>query len=191
MQRRLIAILVGLAMALGLAATVVAQPAMEPQVHAATGLSFPAEVAGIRLTRSNDYGKSAGQPGLGFSYQYSIPGRLLATVYVYNLDQRIPAGADNAVVAAQFRQAEGDIERVAQGGRYRNLQKVSGPALCRYGAVTLHCVSFSAVLAASDRPVFTRLMVTGFREHFVKLRLDWSEGDVEGFVQALFDALFR
>ena len=195
MRNRFFARLASFMVVLGLSSAA-AQETPTAQVHAATRLAFPADIGGARMTRWNDYGQSAGQPGLGFSYHYSVPGRLVATVYVYNLNQRVPAGADNPVVMAQFQQAYGDIEKVAQTGRYRDLQKISGPAPCPYGPLTLRCATFSAIVASNNQPVFARVMVTGYREHFVKLRLDWgqrslTEGDVDRFVRGLIEAMVR
>jgi hypothetical protein len=194
MRYRLWALLLGLTLSLSGAA--LAQGITGPLVHAATGLTFPPEVAGVRMTRWTDYGHSAGRPDLGFSYQYALPGRLLTTVYVYTNNQRVPDGADNPVVAAQFQQAYGDIETVAQQtGRYRDLRRLAEPGPCRVGAITLRCVSFSALRPPGDQPAFLRLMVTGYRAHFVKLRLDWTreadfgDADVERLLQALFGAV--
>ncbi|MCW5746774.1 MAG: hypothetical protein KIT36_11320 [Alphaproteobacteria bacterium] len=196
MRNRLFAWLAFLVLSLALPGSVAAQNPPSDQLHFATGLSFPAEVAGVRMTRWNDYGKSAGRPDLGLSYQYAIPGRLLVSVYVYNLNRQVPSGADNPVVAAQFEQAYGDIEKVAQSGRYSELKKVSGPAACSYGVLALRCVTFSAIVAADNRPVFTQLMLTGYRGHFVKLRLDWgrdsmANADVERFVRRLIEAMVQ
>lgn len=198
MRNRLLALMTGLALVLGCSTASRAQETPTAQVHAATGLSFPANIAGALMTRWNDYGQSAKQPGLGFSYHYQIPGRLAATVYVYDLNQRIPAGADHPVVVAQFEQAVGDIEKVAQQtGRYRDLRLISGPTTCAYGPVTFRCASYSAIATGQSQPVFTGLMVTGYRAHFVKLRLDWpqasgmSEADVNRFVQTLVGAILR
>ncbi|HJQ60403.1 MAG TPA: hypothetical protein VJ890_26090 [Vineibacter sp.] len=193
--RQLIA-LAGLVLATGLSSPTAAQETQAPQLHAATGLAFPSNIADAHLVRWNDYGQSAQQPALGFSYQYQIAGRLVATVYVYDANQRVPPGADNAVVAAQFAQATGDIERVAQQtGRYRDLRLVSGPTNCTYGLITFRCATYTAIATAQNRQIFTALLVSGYRAHFLKLRLDWPQeggmvaADVDRFLQTLVGAI--
>jgi hypothetical protein len=198
MAGRLLVLLAGAALMLGLSDNAFAQHSPGSQVHPATGLVFPADIAGARMTGWNDYGKS-GQPALGFSYQYVQPGRLSGTIYVYTANQHPPTGADNPVVAAQFDQAYREIEKVARDtGRYQNLTRISGPAICRYGAIAFRCATFSAAVAG--HPLFTNVMMTGYRQHFVKLRLDWSreytgglqgDADFDRFVEAMVAALFR
>jgi hypothetical protein len=195
MRYRLLLAILGVVLVLG-APVARAQESPGPQVHFATGLSFPADIADARLTRWNDYGQSAGRPELGFSYHYAIPRRLVATIYVYNLNQRVPDGTDHPVIAAQFHQAWGDIENVARTGRYRDLHRLDGPEICRYRTLALRCATFRAVVAASNQPVFGRVMVTGYRGHFVKLRLDWGRdaieiASVDRFVDALTAAMAK
>jgi hypothetical protein len=195
MRYRLLLAILGVVLALG-APGVRAQESPGLQVHFATGLAFPAEIGDARLVRWNDYGQSAGRPELGFSYHYAIPRRLVATIYVYNLNQRIPDGTDDPVVVAQFQQAWGDIENVARSGRYRELQRLDGPEICRYRTLALRYAAFSAVVAASNQPVFGRVMVTGYRGHFMKVRLDWGRdaidtASVDRFVEGLTAAMAK
>jgi hypothetical protein len=180
-----------------LAVPAAGQGVPSPQTHAATGLKFPSTVGEARLTHVYDYAKSHGKPALGFAYGYSIPGLLGATVYVYDLDQSVPDGADSLVVKAQFDQAYRDIEQAAQSGRYRDLKEATPPGLCRHEPLVLNCVTFSATLASNNARILTRLLVTGHRAHFIKLRIDWAPGPavneaaigrfLQGLVTAMMD----
>ena len=47
------------------------------------------------------------------------------------------------------------------------------PSNCVYGGVTFRCITYSAVNQANAR-LFTKMLMTGFRDHFVNIRIDWS-----------------
>jgi len=168
-------------------------PPPAPPWHDKTGLVFPDQAGGAKLTRSIDYAKLAGDPRLGYSWHYLIPNLVVASIYVYDGGQRVPDGTDNAVVAAQFEQNKAEIFQAAtQANRYRDLRPVGDITTCRYGAFAFRCQTFSAVQIASNQAVLTRLMLMGYRAHFVKLRIDWpqnsasGDAEVERLVRALF-----
>lgn len=182
------------------AAAQTGQPAVAaPDAHAATGLVFPPQIANARRIRSTDFGKTLGRPELGYDWSYQIDGQLLASVYVYNDGVKtIPTGAANPPVLDQFDRAYKAIHQVAQGdGRYDRLKPISGPADCPIGGVVFRCVTFSAVQKTDKRPIHTTLLVTGYRNHFLKVRIDWPEGtnagqrEVDRFVQTLVGVIIR
>jgi hypothetical protein len=179
-----------------------AQPQPQPQRvpapdrHPGTGLNFPALVANVPKVRSVDYGKTLNRPELGFSWGYQSGHEFLATVYVYNVDiQRIPDGASGQPVAAQFEQALEEIHQAASARKYDQLKVVRGPANCTVGSFAFRCITMSAL--KHNRPLQTDLMLTGYRNHFLKLRLDWFEGSefnqatVDRFVQTLVGTIAR
>ena len=185
--------------AAGAAAQTVPPAVAAPDAHAATGLVFPPQIANARKVRSADLGKTLGRPELGYDWSYQIDGQLTASVYVYDAGQKtIPTGPDNTPVFDQFDKAYTAIHQVAQaGGRYEKLKPIMGPAYCPVGHVVFRCVTFSAVDKTDKQPIHTTLLVTGYRNHFLKVRIDWPEGTnasqqaVDRFVQTLVGVIIR
>lgn len=178
-----------------------AQPQQQPQRvpapdrHPATGLTFPPQIANAQKSQSMDYGKSMNRPDLGYAWSYQEGQVMLTTVYVYNLGvQAIPDGPSSAPVSGQFQAALGDIRKAEEIKKYDQLKVTKGPADCTVGGLTFRCITLSAV--QNGRPIFTALMVTGYRNNFLKLRLDWKEGEIsqaqiDGFVQTLVGTIVR
>jgi hypothetical protein len=169
-----------------------------PDRDGATGLVLPPRIATAVKVRSTDYGKSMGRPELGYSWHYQTPGLLSASVYVYTMAVRsIPDGPSSSLVLANFQQALGEIETAAKYKRYEQLKTIRGPADCPAGSVIFRCITLSAIQGSNRMPIYTALMVTGYRNHFLKLRLDWVEGsvasqaEVDRFVQTLAGAILR
>jgi hypothetical protein len=169
-----------------------------PATHRPTGLTFPPAIAGVALQRSIDYARGANSPGLGYGYSYGVPGRLVVTIYVYDLGQRVPDGHQSPAVAATFDESVQSIHFVARRtGDYRDLRIVQASTTCPYGAVVFLCATFSAVSADGTQPLYTRLLLTGYRSYFLKLRLDWRQDSpadtaaVERVVQTFVGAVLR
>ncbi len=163
-----------------------------PATDEATGLTFPPKIGGIAQSKSVDYGRSNNRPDLGYSWNYAAPGLLSATVYVYDLAKpKIPSGAANPEVTQQFQQSMNDIYQAAKLNRYDDLQPFQGPDDCKVGPLTFRCATLSAVTAKGKTRIFTAAMVTGYRNHYVKIRIDWAQGSTasqstkDRFLQAL------
>lgn len=173
--------------------------ASAPPRHAATGLVFPPAIGAARLERSTDFARvPGGNAALGVSYSYVVPGRVVVTVYVYDLGRRIPEGVATTAAAAELDDALAVIHEAARRtGRYRDLRTVQAPTTCPYGATVFRCATMAAISGSGAMPVLTKAMVTGYRQHFLKLRIDWrqnSPGDdaeVERVVQTLVGAILR
>jgi hypothetical protein len=81
-------------------------------------------------------------------------------------------------------------------GGYTNFERPSVPSTCAYGSVSFRCITYSAVNQARARQ-YTKMMLTGFRDHFVSIRIDWSQArqqtaaDAEAALQAFVPALLR
>ncbi len=168
------------------------QAVAAPATDEATGLTFPSQIGGVAQLKSMDYGRSHNRPDLGYSWSYAAPGRLSATVYVYDLGKpTVPFGATSSEVAGQFQQSLDDIYRAAKLNRYDDLQPFQGPDNCKIGPLTFRCATLSAVTAKGNNHVFTAAMVTGYRNHYLKIRIDWAQGSAESqsakdqFLQAL------
>ena len=70
------------------------------------------------------------------------------------------------------------------------------PSVCTYGTVSFRCITYSGVTQANSR-VYSKLLLTGFREHFIKIRIDWAQShqqtaaDAEASLQSFVPALMR
>ncbi len=187
----------------GLLASAAAVPASSqtqstsPTTNAGTKLNFPASLGGATFERSVNYAAPPGNnPGQGVAYYYSTPKRLTISVQVYDLGRRVPAGSDNPTVTSQFNAELASAEQQFKHAGYTAFQKPSVPSSCTYGSVTFRCVTYSGVTQGNSR-VYSKLLLTGFRDHFVKIRIDWSQSqqqnaaDADAALQAFVPALMR
>jgi hypothetical protein len=172
-------------------------PVPAPERHAPTSLAFPPHIDQAEKYASTDYAKTMNRPDLGYAWNYRVPGLTVATIYLYSLgNASIPSGDDNPLVLAQFRQAYSDIQVMAKSNRYDELKLMKEPADCRVASVVFRCLTLAAIRSADKVRVATALMVTGYRNSFLKLRIDWqagvpaAEAAVGGFVNA-FAATMR
>ncbi len=171
-------------------------PTSAPATHPATGLTFPSMVGrDIRLARSVDFGKSIGRPELGYSWNYFVapPFDGIALVNVFNGGlTSIPSGADSTLVAEQFDQLLDEIRRLTPEAD--DLKIVNGPAECFRGGISFRCVTLRAV--QTQVPVYSMLAVTGYRNHFFSLWLEWNGTNAdpvaaEAYLNELVDAMSR
>jgi len=168
-----------------------------PTVNPGTRLNFPASLGGATFERSINYAAPpANNPGQGAAYNYSTPKRLMISVQVFDLGRRVPSGSDNPVVTGQFNAEVGSAEQQFKYAGYTGFQKPSVPSSCTYGPVTFRCITYSGVTQANTR-VYSKLLLTGFREHFIKIRVDWAQShqqtaaDADAALQAFVPALMR
>lgn len=168
-----------------------------PSTHAGTRLNFPASLGGATFERSVNYAAPpANNPGQGVNYYYSTPKRLFISVQVFDQGRRVPAGADNPTVTAQFNAELASAEQQFRYAGYTGFQKPSVPSACNYGAVSFRCVTYSGVNQSNAR-VFSKLLLTGFRDHFVKIRIDWVQSqqqtaaDADAALKTFVPALFH
>jgi hypothetical protein len=168
-----------------------------PTTHAGTKLAFPASLGGAQFERSVNYGAPPGnRPDQGYSYFYSTPKKLIITVQVFDGGRRVPAGSDNPTVVAEFANALNSVTQQAKFSGYTNFERPSVPSTCAYGSVTFRCITYSALNQSNTR-LYSKVLLTGFRDHFVKIHIDWSQGkqqtaaDADAALQAFVPALFR
>lgn len=177
-------------------ASTIAQPAgpattRAPDIHPATGLKFPSAVgADIRLLRSIDYGKSEGRPEFGYSLNYAVAPLLDAIIWVNVFNgglATIPTGPGSTLLAEQFDQLLEDIRQLppADGQKI-----VKGPAECLLGGMAFRCATLQAVTPKTHVPINSTLSVTGYRDHFLSIWLEWEGKQADpATVQAYLDAL--
>jgi hypothetical protein len=170
-----------------------------PSAHAGTKLNFAATVGGATFERSVNYAAPpANSPELGTSYFYSTPKRLVITVQVFDGGRRVPAGSDNPTVVGEFANEIRSVEEQIKGSGYTNFQKPAVPSTCTYGPVTFRCITYSAVSQANLR-VYSKLLLTGYQLHFIKIRIDWGQSanlqqtgaDADAALQSFIPALLH
>lgn len=168
-----------------------------PSAHPGTKLNFPGTLGGATFERSVNYAAPpANNPGQGVAYYYSTPKRLIINVQVYDLGRRVPPGSDNPAVIAQFNAEVASAEQQFKFGGYTQFQKPSVPSTCTYGTIAFRCITYSGMNQANSR-VFSKVLLTGFRDHFVKIRIDWAQShqqtaaDADAALQAFVPALTR
>jgi len=166
-----------------------------PAFHAGIKVTFPQQVGGAEQTKTVDYAKTFNRPELGQSWHYSIPGTISASVYVFTLGQTsIPNGAASPAVHDHFKQAMAEIQ---QSQKYEKIAVAKGPANCVFGTIAFRCVTENATVVQTKENDRLQLLVTGFRNHFVKVRLDWHQGSAVGdaaadrFMQGLVSQVLR
>src|SRR4029450_1262605 len=169
---RLAIVLLG---AMAWAGTAVAQTqSTAPGAHAGTKLTFPASLGGAQLERSVNYGAPPGnRPDQGITYFYSTPKKMVIAVHVYDGGRRIPPGSNNPTVVDEFMGELASSELQVKDGVYTHFERPSVPSTCTYGSVVFRCITYSAVNQSNSR-LYTKMMLTGFRDHFISIRIDWS-----------------
>ena len=190
--------LLAAALLTGLAGAASAQTqSSTPTTNAGTKLNFASNLGGATFERSVNYSAPpANNPGLGMSYFYSTPKRIAISVQVFDLGRRVPSGSDNPTVIGQFNSELASAEQQFKYAGYTAFQKPSVPSTCTYGAVSFRCVTYSGVTQANSR-IYSKLLLTGFRDHFIKIRIDWAQShqqtaaDAETSLQSFIPALMR
>jgi len=169
-----------------------------PSTDVATGLTFPPAIAAIPQTGSVDYAQTFNLPDLGYSWTYATPGTMSATIYIYGAkDAAVPPGPSSLKVANDLQQAVKDIYGAADQNRYENVATVRGPEECKVGGHAFKCTTLTATTARDKLSVFMVVMVTGYKNRFLKLRLEWrrnsapSQQAKDRFVQAFEQTLSR
>ena len=168
-----------------------------PTAHPGTKLTFPATVGGAQFERSVNYaGPPSNRPDQGITYFYSTPKKMVIAVHVYDGGRRVPPGSGNPLVVDEFMGEISSSEQQVRFGGYTQFERPSVPSTCIYGNVSFRCITYSAVNQANAR-LYTKMMLTGFRDYFVSIRIDWSQArqqtasDADAALQAFVPALLH
>jgi hypothetical protein len=170
-----------------------------PTTDAGTKLNFAATLGGATFDRVVNYAAPpANRPDLGSSYFYSTPKKMVITVQVFDGGRRVPGGSASPVVISEFGSELDNVSQQIQGSGYTNFQRPPVPSSCTYGAVTFRCLTYSAVSQANMR-VYCKLLMTGYQNHFIKIRIEWGQSPIlqqtsaeaDEALQAFIPALFR
>jgi len=181
-------------LAIVLSALLAAAPALgqpsAPSVHSGTKLNFAATVGTAQFARSSSY--PVGRDTV-YIYQY-FAGKVLIAVDVYDGGRRVPSGSDNPTVISQFLEEVTTIERNLKSHGIKHFERPAVPSSCTYGSVSFRCIVMSGQIESGGRG-FSKLLLTGYRDHFVKIRAEWQQSDgitvsnadqaLQGFISAL------
>ena len=86
-------------------------------------------------------------------------------------------------------------EKAAKADGLTNFEKPAVPSSCTYGPITFRCITYSA-LAQRNR-VFSKILLTGYRDNFLRIRVEWNQGtnqtsaEAEKALQNFVSALVR
>jgi hypothetical protein len=168
-----------------------------PTTDPGTKLSFPATLGGAQFERSVNYAAPpANKPGLGNSYFYSTPKKMVIVVQVYDGGRRVPSGSDNPTVVAEFAKELEANEQQSDFAGYINFERPSVSSTCVYGSVRFRCINYSAMNQANAR-LYSKLLMTGYRDNFVKIHIEWwplrqqTAADADAALQAFIPALMH
>jgi len=138
-----------------------------PTVDPGTRLSFPPTLGGTTLNRSEAIGSGA-------SYQYGAPNGMEVTVDVYGGSRRAPNGSSHPTILNQFNDELTNLARQAAASGLSGFEKPAVPSACTYGQYTFRCSNFSASGGNAGR-VAGKLLLIGYRDHFVKIVINWMQ----------------
>jgi hypothetical protein len=168
-----------------------------PTTDPATKLNFAATVGGANFERAVNYGgPPVNRPDQGTSYFYSTPKKLVITVQVYDGGRRVPPGNTSPIVVGEFSNELDSVAQQVKGSGYTQFERPAVPSTCTYGSVTFRCITYS-VLGQANARFYSKVLLTGYQNNFVKIRIDWSQGhqqtgaDAEAALQAFVPALMR
>lgn len=173
------------------AGSALAQGAAAPATHPGTRLSFPPTLGGAQFQRSLILPVARNNT---YTYFYSL-NHLQLSISIFDGGRRIPSGSDNPLVISQFSNELAQVEQQAKFVGQGNVERPSVPSTCTYGGVSFRCIVYSAK-DENDR-LFSKMLLTGFRDSFVRIRVDWSQragqsvADAERALQSFVPALMR
>jgi hypothetical protein len=141
-----------------------------PYRFAAIGIQFPAQIGLFVVRRHNTFGTA--DLGESISYQAPAVGGF-ADVYVYNYGlQTIADGVESEAVRQQLAFARQDLER-AWPRRFPGAPapRFVGAKVIRCGGPALLEAAYLGAEPAAGMEHDSRVLLTGFRNQFVKLRI--------------------
>ncbi|HJZ53819.1 MAG TPA: hypothetical protein VKE74_02615 [Gemmataceae bacterium] len=136
------------------------------------------------------------EPGLGWSVSYRGSGSVV-TFYVYNMDRdEVPDGPDSDAVKAEMLDVLSAVEAGKASGHYKTLTPVKDGVASLGSGKTARKFRFKRyeVEMAKGGPAITEAYLTGYKNHFVKLRTTYlAEGkaEAEAELKDLYAAITR
>lgn len=153
-------------------------------------IEFP-DVKGFTRTKTTVFP----QARLGYSLGYDTPG-LTVTVYVYNNGRKeIPAGAKSDAVKEEMKATVDTLELARKQGLYKSVKEVGEEETVTLGTGKDAPAALRRKFELEQPKLGTRLSetyLTGYKDHFVKLRVSYNPEDkaeAEKKLATLLDAL--
>jgi len=156
-----------------------AGPSPAPPVHPGTRLSFAPTIGSAKLEQSAFYTAVPGVRDATYTYVYST-GKLQIIVNVYDAGRRAPSGSASPALAAQFESSLQRAEQELKTAGFSRFERQAVASICPYGTEAFRCIVYSAVSGTTR--LYSKLLMTGFRDNFLKIRIDWSQA--AGLTQA-------
>jgi hypothetical protein len=159
-----------------------------PTVHSGTKLSFPANLGGATLARSDTLGTDT-------AYIYVLPNRLQLVVFVRDIGRRMSAGSDSPQLTGQFTTEVNNAEQQAKQNGFTKFEHPPVPSACTYGSTTFRCIVFNATSGTTR--VYSKMMMTGYNGFLLMIRADWTQAnqttlaDADAALQAFVPALLH
>jgi hypothetical protein len=149
----------------------------------AIGLEFPDRLGGLALKGRTQFPK----PGEGANIAYEA-GAMRGAVYVYNAGlKEIPAGVGSPKIHMHFLETTAALQRAgAEGPGGARVTPVKSRTISAYPGCGPQFLWRSDAIEMSGQRMITRTYLTGYNNHFVKLRVTHPPGDdqaAEQFVQ--------
>lgn len=139
--------------------------------HPGTNLQFPAKLAKFERTRVQRYD----DPKLGVQVSYVIPDLGKADFYVFDFGlTAIPSGINSDMVRSMYASADRDVQSFVESGQYLEFEKLvplGAVMRTKNGNIEWHVAAYKFRLNhVNAEPVVSWLLLTGYRNQFVKIR---------------------
>jgi hypothetical protein len=151
-------------------------------------IDFP-DLKGLNRSKIRTYD----EPGLGYSLAYTKPG-FTATVYVYNRGlKKVPDGPKSDEVKDEMKRLADEIDAVTKRGVYKSFKELGKEEIVPLGkgkgAPSTLRRRFE--IERKDGTVLSEGYVTGFKNHFLKIRISHDPDDkgAPEKIEALLEAL--
>lgn len=151
----------------------IAQPADDPP---GPKIEWP-DVKGFTRGKVQTFPKAE----LGYSVAYDTPG-LAVTIYVYNLGlKKIPDGAKSDEVKDEMKRTVADLDRAKQAGLYKSVKEIGKEETVALGKVkgAPSALRRQFEVERKDGVKLSAIYVTGYKDHFVKIRITHNPDDKE------------
>jgi hypothetical protein len=154
-----------------------------PSLHPGTKLNFPPSLGGATLEQGLSQDGSV-------AYLYSI-NKMRIYVHIADGGRRVPPGSDTPILMNQFTAEMTDAATKLKSAGFSQFERPAVPSSCAYGSVTFRCIVYS--VNSTGGRLSSKLLMTGYRDYFLKIRIDWSSGqtqaDADNALQSFVPAL--
>jgi hypothetical protein len=155
----------------------------EPYRHEPTGIVFPERIAQLGKGEVTDFEAQSAGGGVGVGYNGP---KITVTLYAYTFGAKsIPDNHQSNILKNHFKETIDAVLRAGREGAYQSVKKVSEDVVAwddgGTGRKTLHA-QFSYTQGGRDR--HSHLYLTGFKNHFIKIRFTYDV-EVHGMAEKI------